>query len=167
MKHVMRAEPQVRALVAEGAFTTAEDERVEEQDDERIEAKRVAKKAAEDEMKIVSSTRGASGFSELPPEPGIIRRGGVRTLAYDITERMLLEERGVEIATSEQGSEEPQGNLCDKCGKSVTQSGPSSTDRCSCPKMDETDVMGSQWERTNMMIQSLYRMQARTRSREH
>ena len=114
----------------------------DEFDDEKIKTKNRARADAEDEIKLQSALRGAAGSGDMPLEPGIIRRGGVRTLAYDITAKMLQQEKDREVPISEQRSEETQENLCKFCGKPISETGPMYTDRCSCQNKDEVDPMG-------------------------
>ena len=79
----------------------------EERDDERIEERRLRRKEVGDQIKRESELRGASSSSDARPDPGIVFRGEVRTLAYDLTKKVLSAGDHDKDKQSEQGS----GNL--------------------------------------------------------
>ena len=117
MKRALRAAQPAGAFIAEGAFTTA----VDEFDYDRIKTKKAAKEAAEKDIRIQSAMRGAAGSSDIPPKPGIINRGGVRTIAYDITEKMLQEEKDRERDRSQNKDPKNRKGILAKLAESVSR----------------------------------------------
>ena len=61
----------------------------DEKDDETTAHKRKMARDAADEIMLKSALRGAASSGDRPIEPGIIMRGEVRTIAYDLTKKML------------------------------------------------------------------------------
>ena len=124
------------ALKLESAMACSADTD-DENDEEATKHKKKNAKEAADEILLNSAIRGAASSGDRPLEPGIVARGEVRTIAYDLTKKMLSYDDEAKDKASEQGSEEPIDTKCKKCNKDTVPVRANSLERCTCEQTDE------------------------------
>ena len=122
----------------------------EEMDDERAEEKRLNRREIAEQIKRESELRGASSSSDAAPDSGIVFRGNVKTLAYDLTKKIILEGDDDKEKHSEQGSENLDEIKCEKCGNLKNSISLNSLKRCKCDDFtgdfNETDALDTTGE---------------------
>ena len=92
------------------------------------------KREIEEEIKRASERQGASSSTDAPPDPGIVIRGEVqvRTIAYDLTTKILSVDEQDNDKQSDQDSEEPAEIKCKLCDKYKHSIGLNSLEKCKC-----------------------------------